>query len=69
MVEGKCSTTSCCPPEEFGPVTPETMIPVSQRPDQIEIVVVGGPGKQSQWWTFGEFSPFPPNSVKIDPWK
>jgi hypothetical protein len=69
MVEGKCSTTSCCPPAEFGPVTPDTMIPVCQRPDQIEIVVVGGPGKQSQWWSFGEFSPFPPNSVKIDPWK
>lgn len=69
MVEGKCSITSCCPPAEFGPVTPETMIPICKSADQIELIVVGGPGKQSQWWPFGEFSPFPPNLAKIDPWK
>jgi len=68
MVEGKCVTSSCCPPAEFGPVTPDTMIPVSKRPDQIELIVVGGPGKQSMYWTYG-FGPVPPTMVKIDRWK
>jgi hypothetical protein len=69
MVDGKCAATSCCPPAAFGPVTPDTMMPISQSPDQIDLVVVGGPGKQSQWWSYGEFSPFPPVMVKVDPWK
>ncbi len=69
MIEGKCVTTACCPPASFGPVEPDTMLPICKSPDQIELVVVGGPGKQSQWWTFMEFSPFPPVMVKVDSWK
>jgi hypothetical protein len=38
----------CKPPKEFGPVTPDTMIPRFTKTDQIHIVVTGGPGKQSQ---------------------
>ena len=30
MVEGKCVTTACCPPESFGPVGPDTMIPLAK---------------------------------------
>jgi hypothetical protein len=67
-VDGVCSITSCCPPPEFGPVTQDTMIPICTSPDQIEFVVVGGPGKQGQWWAF-DFSPTPPTMVKVDPWK
>ena len=40
----------CKPPAEFGPVTPDTQIPRFTSPDQINIVVTGGPGKQSQIW-------------------
>lgn len=75
MVDGVCSITSCCPenfPKEFlaqvGEVTPDTMIPICKSPDCIEIVVAGGPGKQSQWFPF-VFSPVPPISVKVDPWR
>ena len=69
MVDGKCAATACCPPADFGPVTPDTLVPVCKRADQIEIVVVGGPGKHSQWWPFTEFGPFPPIMTKIDKWK
>lgn len=68
-VDGKCSITSCCPPKEFGEVTPDTLIPVCHKADQIDIVVVGGPGKQSQWWSYGEFSHIPPTMINIDKWK
>ena len=75
LVEGTCSITSCCPedfPEEFveavGQITDDTMIPVTSSPDRINLIVVGGAGKQSQWWSFG-FSPEPPTIAKIDPWK
>jgi hypothetical protein len=40
----------CNPPEEFGPYTPDTMIPRFTQPESIHIVVTGGPGKQSQIW-------------------
>jgi hypothetical protein len=40
----------CTPPKEFGPYTPETMIPRFIQPESIHIVVTGGPGKQSQIW-------------------
>jgi hypothetical protein len=71
MAAGKCATTTCCPenfPKDFGPVTPDTMIPAVLNPDSIELIVVGGPGKQSMWWTLS-FSPSPPTMVKVDPWK
>ncbi len=69
MVDGKCAATACCPPADFGPVTPDTLIPVCKNADQIELVVIGGPGKQSQWWSFTEFGPFPPIMTKVDKWK
>ncbi len=74
MIEGKCVTTSCCPdnfPKDFlaqGPITPDTMIPISASPDQIDIFVSGGAGKQSQWWSY-TFGPTTPIIVKIDKWK
>ncbi len=74
MIDGKCVTTSCCPagfPKDFlaqGPVTPDTLIPVSVKPDDIDIFVIGGAGKQSQWWSY-TFGPTKPVIVKIDPWK
>jgi hypothetical protein len=67
-VEGRCSITSCCPSPEFGPVTDDTMIPICKSPEQIQLVVIGGPGKQSQWWSL-EFSPSPPTMLLVDPWK
>jgi hypothetical protein len=42
--------TLCKPPKEFGPYSENTMIPRFTTTDQIHIVVVGGPGKQSQIW-------------------
>jgi hypothetical protein len=73
MIEGKCVTTSCCPPEEFikkvGPLKPDTMIPVGPDPDSIQLMVVGGAGKQSLWWSLAWFTPNPPVIVKIDSWK
>lgn len=71
LVEGACVTTSCCPdqfPKDFGPVTPDTMIPAVARPDQIELVVVGGAGKQSMYWQ-ANFGPSPLTMIKVDPWK
>ncbi|HOQ97661.1 MAG TPA: thiol-disulfide oxidoreductase [Anaerolineae bacterium] len=40
----------CKPPESFGPVTPDTLVPRFTDPTQIRIVVTGGAGKQSQLW-------------------
>jgi hypothetical protein len=42
------------PPQESGPIGPETILPRFKSTDSIKIVVTGGPGKQSQIW-----SPFP----------
>lgn len=76
MIEGKCVTTSCCPenfPAEFlaqvGEVTPDTLIPVAASPDQIHLIVTGGAGKQSLWWSLAWFTPNPPVIVKVDPWR
>ncbi|MDR0827984.1 MAG: thiol-disulfide oxidoreductase [Desulfovibrio sp.] len=55
----------CKPGPEYGKVTPDTIIPRFTKPESIHIVVTGGPGKQSQFWT-----PFPqvvkPVMVKIE---
>lgn len=43
----------CVPPEGMNP-GPDTFLPRFTTPDAIQIVVTGGPGKQSQFWV-----PFP----------
>jgi len=40
----------CTVPKEFGPYDENTMIPRFTKPEQVHIVVTGGPGKQSQVW-------------------
>ena len=40
----------CKVPKEFGPYDENTMLPRFTTPEQIHIVVAGGPGKQSQIW-------------------
>jgi hypothetical protein len=40
----------CKPPKEFGSYDENTLIPRFTGPEQIRIVVTGGPGKQSQIW-------------------
>jgi hypothetical protein len=40
----------CTVPKEFGPYDENTMIPRFTTPQQVHIVVAGGPGKQSQIW-------------------
>jgi hypothetical protein len=38
----------------LGPITPESLIPITAKPEQIRIVIAGGEGKQSHY-----FAPFP----------
>jgi hypothetical protein len=40
--------------EKFGRVTPESLIPVTLKPEQLVIIVAGGDGKQSHY-----FAPYP----------
>ena len=40
--------------ERFGPVTPDTLIPITSSPDLFQIVIAGGAGKHSHY-----FAPFP----------
>jgi hypothetical protein len=40
----------CTVPRDFGPYNEDTMIPRFTTPQQVHIVVSGGPGKQSQIW-------------------
>jgi hypothetical protein len=40
--------------EKFGPVTPDTLIPITSSPDLFQIVIAGGTGKHSHY-----FAPFP----------
>ncbi|QEM70269.1 thiol-disulfide oxidoreductase [Geobacter sp. FeAm09] len=40
----------CKPPKEFGPYDANTMVPRFTGPEQVRLVVTGGPGKQSQIW-------------------
>lgn len=39
----------CAIPKDFGPVTPETLVPVFGKPEEIQIVVAGGPGTHSAY--------------------
>jgi hypothetical protein len=66
--EGKSVTTSCLPPEDFGPVTDDTMIPAVRSPEMIEFVIAGGGGKQGMFWPI-VFGPSPLVSVLIEPWE
>lgn len=54
-------------PEELRPATPDTMIPVTLKPEGIEIVVAGGVGKHSQYFAPGHGKRA--ISKLIDPWK
>jgi hypothetical protein len=40
----------CKPGKDFGPYDKNTMIPRFTGPEQIRLIVTGGPGKQSQIW-------------------
>ena len=46
---GATSPKWCGIPKDFGPVTPETLVPVFGKPEEIEIVVAGGPGTHSAY--------------------
>jgi hypothetical protein len=50
-------------------VTAETLVPAAKVPEQVQIVVVGGAGKQSQYWPTCPGAPADPIMVKIDAWK
>jgi hypothetical protein len=51
--------------KKYGPITPNTMIPITDKPEGIEIIVTGGPGKHSQFFYGGRTL----ISVPIDRWK
>lgn len=53
-------------PKEFLPVTLDTLIPITRKPEDIEVVVAGGPGKHSQFFTPGHGRAV---SKLIDKWK
>lgn len=58
--------TGCKPPDSFGPYTDDSMIPVTDKPEGIQIIVSGGAGKHSQY--FQSFTN-PIVMHKIDPWR
>lgn len=51
--------------DQYGPITGSTMIPITEKPEGIEIVVAGGPGKHSQFFYGGRKM----ISVSINPWR
>jgi len=53
-------------PKEFLPVTPDTLIPITVKPEDIQVVVAGGAGKHSQFFTPGHGRAV---SKLIDNWK
>lgn len=53
-------------PEALRPATPDTMIPITLKPEGIEIVVAGGAGKHSQYFAPGQGKRAV--SKRIDPW-
>lgn len=53
-------------PKEFSPATPDTLIPITLTPEEIEIVVAGGSGKHSQVFTPGQGMAV---SKLVDKWK
>ena len=50
-------------------VTAETLLPASSSPEQIQIVVSGGMGKQSQYWPTCPGGPDHAIMINIDAWK
>jgi hypothetical protein len=54
-------------PEELRPAKPNTMIPITLKPEGIEIVVAGGVGKHSQYFAPGQGKRA--ISKLIDPWR
>lgn len=53
-------------PKELQPATPDTLIPITLKPEDIDIVVAGGAGKHSQYFVPGHGWAV---SKMIDPWK
>ncbi len=54
----------CNPPDSYGPIGPDTLLPRFVSPESAMIIVSGGPGKQSQVWPpFAQV--WKPVSVKI----
>jgi hypothetical protein len=63
-----------CKPAELSkllgqPVTPDTLIPIVRAPSNIKIIIAGGPGKHSQY--FSSAGPRAPRmiSVPVDKWR
>jgi len=54
-------------PEELRPATPDTMIPVTLKAKDIEILVAGGSGKHSQYFAPGQGRVAV--SKRVDPWR
>jgi hypothetical protein len=54
-------------PEELRPATPDTLIPLTLNPKDIEILVAGGSGKHSQYFAPGQGRRAV--SKRIDPWR
>ena len=50
-------------------VTPDTLVPACDNPEQIQIIVSGGMGKHSQYWPSCPGGPDHPIMVEIDAWK
>ena len=53
-------------PKELQPATSETLIPITPKPEDIDIIVAGGPGKHSQYFIPGHGIAI---RKRIDPWK
>ena len=53
-------------PEALRPATPDTLIPITLDPKDIEILVAGGTGKHSQYFAPGQGRAV---SKLVDPWK
>jgi hypothetical protein len=51
--------------EKYGPVTGSSMIPITEKPESMDIIVVGGPGKHSQFFYGGRDVV----SVSVDRWR
>jgi len=51
--------------DKYGPITDSTMLPITERPEGIDIIVAGGAGKHSQFFYGGRSIV----SVSIDRWR
>lgn len=50
-------------------VTPDTLVPAASVPEQVQIIVAGGMGKQGQYWPTCPGGPDHPIMVRVDAWK